>query len=101
MAWRVALASLGNNHLWQDMGLASRAELSELLGRHFPGLVAKNTGNMKWKKFFYRQLCEREGLSICRSIVEFHRGRLWAEDNGHSTTGSGTIFIFTLPLEAT
>lgn len=40
------------------------------------------------------------GLSICRSIVEFHRGRLWAEDNPHSATGSGTIFIFTLPLEA-
>ncbi|HJV92411.1 MAG TPA: PAS domain S-box protein [Azonexus sp.] len=40
------------------------------------------------------------GLSICRSIVEFHRGRLWAEDNARSPTGSGTIFTFTLPLEA-
>lgn len=39
------------------------------------------------------------GLSICRSIVEFHRGRLWAEDNPRSPTGSGTIFLFTLPLE--
>lgn len=41
------------------------------------------------------------GLSICRSIIEFHRGRLWVEDNLLSSTGSGTIFIFTLPLEAT
>ncbi|MFZ2267147.1 MAG: PAS domain S-box protein [Azonexus sp.] len=40
------------------------------------------------------------GLSICRSIIEFHRGRLWAEDNPHSSSGSGTIFAFTLPLEA-
>jgi two-component system sensor histidine kinase DctS len=40
------------------------------------------------------------GLSICRSIIEFHRGRLWAEDNPQSPTGSGTIFRFTLPLEA-
>ncbi|KAB2927802.1 MAG: PAS domain S-box protein [Dechloromonas sp.] len=40
------------------------------------------------------------GLSICRSIIEFHRGRLWAEDNLRSTSGNGTIFIFTLPLEA-
>ena len=39
------------------------------------------------------------GLSICRSIVEFHRGRLWAELNTNSPTGSGTIFKFTLPLE--
>lgn len=40
------------------------------------------------------------GLSICRSIVEFHRGRLWADTNPESPTGSGTIFTFTLPLEA-
>ncbi|NJD25733.1 MAG: PAS domain S-box protein [Betaproteobacteria bacterium] len=39
------------------------------------------------------------GLSICRSIVEFHRGRLWTEDNAQSPTGSGTIFHLTLPLE--
>jgi two-component system sensor histidine kinase DctS len=40
------------------------------------------------------------GLSICRSIIEFHRGRLWADDNPHSSTGRGTIFTFTLPLES-
>jgi two-component system sensor histidine kinase DctS len=39
------------------------------------------------------------GLSICRSIIEFHRGRLWAEDNPQSATESGTIFHITLPLE--
>lgn len=39
------------------------------------------------------------GLSICRSIVEFHRGRLWAEDNSESPTGTGTVFVFTLPVE--
>ena len=35
------------------------------------------------------------GLNICRSIIEFHNGRLWAEDN----PGGGCIFRFTLPLE--
>jgi two-component system sensor histidine kinase DctS len=40
------------------------------------------------------------GLSICRSIIEFHRGRLWAEENPRSPTGTGTIFRFTLPLES-
>jgi two-component system sensor histidine kinase DctS len=40
------------------------------------------------------------GLSICRSIIEFHRGRLWAEDNVQSASGSGTIFKFSLPLES-
>jgi PAS domain S-box-containing protein len=32
------------------------------------------------------------GLSISRSIVESHRGRLWAE-----SSGSGATFMFTLP----
>ena len=36
------------------------------------------------------------GLNICRTIVEFHNGRLWAEPNPEG----GTIFRFTLPLES-
>lgn len=40
------------------------------------------------------------GLSICRSIIEFHRGRLWAENLTETATGSGTVFMFTLPLES-
>jgi two-component system sensor kinase FixL len=34
------------------------------------------------------------GLSISRSIIEAHHGRLWAEPN----PGGGTIFSFVLPL---
>ncbi len=33
------------------------------------------------------------GLNICRSIIEFHHGRLWAEDN----PAGGTTFIIALP----
>lgn len=33
------------------------------------------------------------GLSVCRSIIEAHRGRLWAEEN----PGGGTVFRFTVP----
>ncbi|WP_084513803.1 sensor histidine kinase [Azovibrio restrictus] len=39
------------------------------------------------------------GLSICRSIIEFHRGRLWYEPNTQSLSGQGTVFAFTLPEE--
>jgi two-component system, LuxR family, sensor histidine kinase DctS len=34
------------------------------------------------------------GLNICRSIVEFHRGRVWAEPN----PGGGTVFSFSVPV---
>lgn len=67
IAWAMACASLGNNHLWQDLGLPSRNELSALIGHWFPSLAIKNTQNMKWKKFFYKQLCEREDIMICKA----------------------------------
>lgn len=67
LASAVAAACLGGNHLWQDLGLAHRQELSDLLQGHFPLLFAKNTGNMKWKKFFYKQLCERAEVQACRA----------------------------------
>jgi len=36
------------------------------------------------------------GLNICRTIIESHHGRLWAETN----PAGGTIFRFTLPCAA-
>lgn len=67
IAHALACASLGDNHLWQDLRLPSRRELSALIGHWFPRLAAKNTHDMKWKKFFYKQLCEREELFICKA----------------------------------
>ena len=67
MAEHVALACLGDNHLWQDLQFTSRTELSALMRHWFPGLVARNHGDMKWKKFLYKQLCEREQLFICKA----------------------------------
>jgi nitrogen fixation protein NifQ len=63
----LARRSLEPNHLWQDMGFHDRGELNAMFRRHFPALVAANANDMKWKKFFYRQLCEREGLLLCKS----------------------------------
>jgi len=67
MAYFVAESCMGDNHLWQDMGLPNRNALNALMHTHFPNLHAKNSGNMKWKKFFYRQLCERADILICKS----------------------------------
>jgi nitrogen fixation protein NifQ len=68
--WLIGLivaACLGSDHLWQDLGLFSRNELSGLLKHNFPGMADKNTKDMKWKKFIYKQLCEAEGLYVCRA----------------------------------
>lgn len=40
------------------------------------------------------------GLNICRSIIEFHRGRLWAENQYNQGVLSGSLFSFTLPFDA-
>jgi nitrogen fixation protein NifQ len=67
LAHALATAAMADNHLWQDLGLPSRRELSLLMQTYFASLAQRNAGDMKWKKFLYRQLCERAGLTICRS----------------------------------
>lgn len=61
----VARRAMKPDHLWQDLGLFDRSDLNRLLARHFPTLHAGNTANMKWKKYFYRKLCEAEGFVLC------------------------------------
>lgn len=68
--WIIAIlvaGCLGDDHLWHDLGLWSRSQLTALLNYNFPELAAKNTQDMKWKKFLYKQLCEHEGLYLCRA----------------------------------
>ena len=67
LAHAVARACMGEDHLWHDLGLPSRLELSALLMEHFTTLAFANTGNMRWKKFFYLKLCEREDIRACRA----------------------------------
>ncbi len=65
LATLIARRAMRPDHLWQDLGLNDRGELNRLLARHFRALHAGNTGNMRWKKYFYRVLCEAEGFSLC------------------------------------
>lgn len=69
LARLIARRSLRPNHLWQDLGLFARAELSQLLLRHFRPLAERNVHDMKWKKFFYRELCRLDGLLLCKAPV--------------------------------
>lgn len=67
LALIVASACMGGNHLWQDLGLWSRDDLSQLMLHNFPLLAQSNVHNMKWKRFLYKQLCLAEGINACRA----------------------------------
>ncbi|MFM0228311.1 nitrogen fixation protein NifQ [Paraburkholderia dipogonis] len=56
----IAHACLRPDHLWRDLGLAGRDEVTWMLTRYFPTLVALNTANLRWKKF----LAEQRALSL-------------------------------------
>jgi nitrogen fixation protein NifQ len=53
------------NHLWQDLGLRNRRELSWLMERHFEWLASRNARDMKWKKFLYRTICYDGSFPVC------------------------------------
>jgi len=69
LATMVARRAMQPEHLWEDLGLRDRSELTRLLLRHFEPLARDNTRNMRWKRFFYRKLCEDDGMVMCSTPV--------------------------------
>jgi nitrogen fixation protein NifQ len=69
LAFMIARRAMESNHLWEDLGLRDRTELSRLLSRHFAPLATRNVKNMRWKRFFYRMLCETDGFVMCSTPV--------------------------------
>jgi nitrogen fixation protein NifQ len=87
LAAMIARRAMEPNHLWEDLGLRERSELSRMLARHFGPLAARNTRNMRWKRFFYRMLCEDDGFVMCTTPVctqcnDFHL--CFGEESGES-----------------
>jgi nitrogen fixation protein NifQ len=83
----VARRAIEPNHLWEDLGLRDRDELTRLLERHFAPIARKNLKNMKWKRFFYRSMCEDDGFVMCSTPVctqcaDFHR--CYGDESGES-----------------
>lgn len=60
----LAHACLRPDHLWRDLGLRGREDVTALLTRHYPGLVARNTHNLRWKKFLAYSAFEYAGLPV-------------------------------------
>lgn len=76
---------LADLHLWHNLGLWGRADLTQLLEQNFPTLAAMNTQGMKWKKFLYKQLCLEEGIYVCRApsceVCEEYKNCFGSEEN--------------------
>ncbi|HEX7479581.1 MAG TPA: nitrogen fixation protein NifQ [Polyangiales bacterium] len=87
LAGLIARRAKEPNHLWQDLGLRHRRELSWLMSRHFEAIAARNTQDMKWKKFLYRLICCDEAFALCvaPSCAECDdRARCFGEEDGES-----------------
>ena len=69
LAAMIARRCKSPHHLWQDLGLRNRDELTTLMQRHFARLSARNNQDMKWKKFLYRMVCGSEGFTLCTAPV--------------------------------
>jgi nitrogen fixation protein NifQ len=52
----IAHACLRPDHLWRDLGLDGREEVTAMLERFFPELVSLNVADLRWKKFLAQQL---------------------------------------------
>ena len=49
------------------MGLFKRPQLSAAIRRHLPSVFAANNQNMRWKRFFFKQVCDLHGGTLCRT----------------------------------
>ncbi|SIT47723.1 NifQ [Paraburkholderia piptadeniae] len=61
LATIIATACLRPDHLWRDLGLDGRDDVTDILTRHYPQLVARNLDGLRWKKFLARELALAQG----------------------------------------
>jgi two-component system sensor histidine kinase DctS len=63
---------------------------------HGQGIASEVAANLFQPFFTTKEEGMGMGLNICRSIIEFHQGRLWFEPND----GHGAVFRFSLPTRS-
>jgi len=61
LATILGAACLRPDHLWRDLGLSGRDDVTDLLTRHYPALVARNTANLRWKAFLAQEVALAHG----------------------------------------
>lgn len=59
----IAQACLRPDHLWRDLGLRGRDDVTCMLERFFPEIVARNVEGLRWKKLLARELALASGAT--------------------------------------
>ncbi|WP_323183109.1 nitrogen fixation protein NifQ [Paraburkholderia sp. CNPSo 3076] len=59
----IAHACLRPDHLWRDLGLRGRDDVTRMLERFFPAVVARNVEGLRWKKLLARELALASGAT--------------------------------------
>lgn len=54
-------------HLWVAMGLFERPQLTAAIRRHLPSLADSNHQGMRWKRYLFKEVCNRNGGLLCKS----------------------------------
>ncbi len=67
LAHIIAARAAFPGHLWVAMGFFQRPQLSSAIRRHLPLLAAANDKNMRWKRFLFKQVCDLNGGTLCKT----------------------------------
>jgi nitrogen fixation protein NifQ len=59
----IAHACLRPDHLWRDLGLRGRDDVTRMLERFFPEVVSRNVEGLRWKKLLARELALSMGAT--------------------------------------
>ena len=59
----IAHACLRPDHLWRDLGLRGRDDVTRMLERFFPEVVARNVEGLRWKRLLARELALASGAT--------------------------------------
>lgn len=67
LAKALAARAAHPGHLWVAMGLFERPQLTAAIRRHLPTLAAANHQGMRWKRYLFKEVCNRNGGLLCKS----------------------------------
>jgi nitrogen fixation protein NifQ len=62
LATIIARACLRPDHLWRDLGLDGRDDVTRMLRRYFPWVIERNIEGLRWKKLLARELALSLGI---------------------------------------